>query len=205
VGLYQAAVASIQTVGFGATLAAAYEWDCIALTLNPTFSTSETLSVSVTAGDAIVVAAEMITGTISSVSDSQGNSYTLQLATVGGLNVYTGTASTTGTLTITVDFNGTCQEVVALDVAAPKGNPTVRINTTSTPLPPIPGTPTMIIAVTNTESDLNTNTAILFAENGLYIGLSPTAGTATPVLSAVTKQDVVLSYSGTASTIHAGG
>jgi hypothetical protein len=147
----------------------------------------------------------MLTGTISSVTDSQGNSYTLQLAAVGGLNVYNGTASTTGTLTITVDFNGIAQEVVALDVAAPNGNHTVRINTTSTPLPPIPGTPTMIIAITNTESDLNTNTAILFSENGLYIGISPTAGTATPVLTAVTKQDVVLSYSGTASTIHAGG
>ena len=205
VAQYAAAVGSPQAVSFEAVLSASDPWDAIIITLNPPPTTPQTLTLSVTAGDAIIVAAEMVTGTISSVTDSQGNSYTLQLAAVGGLNVYNGTASTTGTLTITVDFNGMCQEVVALDVAAPNGNPTVRINTTSTPLPPIPGTPTMIIAITNTESDLNTNTAILFSENGLYIGVSPTAGTATPVLTAVTKQDVVLSYSGTASTIHAGG
>ena len=205
VAQYAAAVGSPQAVSFEAVLSASDPWDAIIITLNPPPTTPQTLTLSVTAGDAIIVAAEMVTGTISSVTDSQGNSYTLQLAAVGGLNVYNGTASTTGTLTITVDFNGMCQEVVALDVAAPNGNPTVRINTTSTPLPPIPGTPTMIIAITNTESDLNTNTAILFSENGLYIGVSPTAGTTTPVLTAVTKQDVVLSYSGTASTIHAGG
>lgn len=203
--LFTAENASEQTVAFSATLSETLEWDCLVLALSPSDTAPQTLTISVTAGDAIIVSAEMTTGTISSVTDSQGNSYTLQLAAVGGLNVYNGTATVTGTLTITVNFDGICQELVALDVAVPNGNPTVRINTTSTPLPPIPGTPTLIIAITNTESDLNTNTAILFAENGLYIGLSPTAGTATPVLSAVTKQDVVLSYSGTASTIHAGG
>ena len=205
IALFQASIPAEQTVAFSATLSTSADWDAAILTLSPDNTPPQILTLSVTAGDAIIVAAEMLTGTVSSVTDSQGNSYTLQLAAVGGLNVYNGTASTTETLTITVDFNGICQEVVALDVAAPNGNPTVRINTTSTPLPPIPGTPTMIIAITNTESDLNTNTAILFSENGLYIGISPTAGTATPVLTAVTKQDVVLSYSGTASTIHSGG
>ena len=196
---------TLQAVNFSAIISETAEWDCLALALTPPNTAPQTLTLSVTAGDAIVVAAEMVTGTITSVTDSQGNTYTLQLAAVGGLSVYNGTVASTGTLTITVDFNGIAQEVAAVDVAAPKGNPTVRINTTSTPLPPIPGQATLIVIVTNTETDMNTNTAILFAENGLYIGISPTAGTATPVLSSVTKQDVVLSYSGTASTIHAGG
>ena len=198
--LFQAAnTQTNSTMEFGATLSATKTWASALLVLSPPYTTAQTLTLSVTAGDAVMVSAQMASGSVASVSDSQGNTYTTQLTTEAGLNVYNTTVSTTGTLTITLTFTGVAQELVALDLNNPGGSPTIRTNSISTPVPPQPGVPTMMVVVTNTQSDMNTNVAPYFSGNGLYVGISPTAGTATPVLASVTKQNAVLSYPGRAT------